>query len=133
MSRPGWMLLFAAIVSAFGGLVGWQREPLTASTVVSLDGAMLFHAKGCAACHDGPDSSALIGSGFPSLADASTWAVDRRPSLTAVEYLSESIREPWAFMSPKFSPGSSGPTNAMPALQVSEAEVSAIVEYLLAS
>lgn len=132
MSRAGWLFLAASILAAFGGLVAWQREPSATSAMVTLDGAALLQAKGCATCHDGPDSSAPIGAGFPSLADASAWAGDRRPNLSAVEYLSESIREPWAFMSPEFSPGNSGPTNAMPALELSEAEVSAIVEYLLA-
>ena len=114
-------------------MVAWQRQPAaTLAAPVSLDGAMLFQAKGCAACHRGPDSTAAYGSGFPGLIEASSWADDRRPGLTAAEYLSESIREPWAFARPGFSPGSGGSTRAMPALELSEAEVDAVVDYLLA-
>lgn len=127
------MLAGAAAVAALSSVAAWQREPVTASTgTASLDGAMLFQAKGCATCHLGPDSTALVGSAFPSLADASSWAGERRPGLTATQYLSESIREPWAFISPDFSPGSAGPTAAMPALKLSDTEVAAIVDYLLA-
>lgn len=133
VSRAGWMSAIAAIAAALGSVIAWQREPPpTSAATVSLDGAELFQAKGCAACHAGPDSTASLGSQFPSLAGASSWAGDRRPNLTASAYLSESIREPWAFVSPEFSPGGGGPTAAMPALELSDAEVDAIVEYLLA-
>lgn len=127
------MSAVAAIAAALGSVVASQREPLPTSAVTaSLDGAELFQAKGCATCHAGPDSAALVGSQFPSLADASSWAGGRRPNLSAWGYLSESMREPWAFVSPEFSPGSGGPMATMPALELSDAEVAAIVEYLLA-
>lgn len=134
MSRAGWMSAVAAIAATLGSMVVWQPEPAANSpdAVLVDDGVMLFRAKGCASCHAGPDSAPSLGSGFPSLAGASSWAGERRPNLTASQYLSESIREPWAFVSPEFSPGSAGPTGAMPALELSDAEVAAIVKYLLA-
>jgi hypothetical protein len=79
-------------------------------------------------CHDGPDSTASTG--FPSLADADTWAGERRDGMSAEEYLAQSIREPWAFISPEFEPAG-GPTQAMPALGLREPEIDAIVAYLL--
>lgn len=133
MSRVGWMLAAAAMAATLGSVAGWQREPSASSVDADLvDGAMLFRAKGCAICHAGPESAPSVGSGFPSLADAPSWAGGRRPSLTASQYLSESLREPSAFISPGFSAGSAGPAAAMPALELSDAEVAAIVEYLLA-
>ena len=66
---------------------------------------------------------------FPSLAAASSWAGSRRAGLSAEEYLDESIREPWAFISPEFD--ASGPTAAMPELGLSDAERDAVVSFLL--
>jgi mono/diheme cytochrome c family protein len=121
-----------AVVALAAGAVGWQREavPTAGSTRATraFDGASLFRAKGCASCHDGPDSTALLE--FPSLADAPSWAGTRRAGLSAEEYLTESIREPWAFISPEFHPAG-GPTQAMPQLGLSNAEIDAIAAYLL--
>lgn len=127
------MSAIAAALTVVSAVVAWEREPTaTSAAPVSVEGAVLFQAKGCAACHAGPDSVALVGSQFPSLVEASSWAGSRRPSLTGAEYLSESIREPRAFISPEFSSGSAGSTRAMPALELSDAEVEGIVDYLLA-
>ena len=95
----------------------------------ALDGQTLFHAKGCATCHTGPTSTASMGE-FPSLAEASSWAGSRREGLSAEEYLEESIREPWAFISPEYHEAS-GPTTAMPELGLSDAEREAVVAFLL--
>lgn len=132
MSRAGWLSTVAAIVATLASLVAWRPAPAATAADVPNGGEMLFQAKGCAACHVGPDSSPSFRSGFPSLADASSWAGERRPGLTASQYLSESIREPWTFVSPEFSPGAAGPTGAMPVLELSDAEVATIVQYLLA-
>jgi cytochrome c1 len=94
------------------------------------EGAALFRAKGCASCHDGPDTTALVRGAFPSLADAPAWAADRRLPMSAADYLRQSIREPSAFTSPAYHPGS-GATTAMPTLGLSDAEVEAVVAYLL--
>ena len=152
MTGAGRRWAVAAIVAVVATVVAWQREPaapaaaaaetqveVAVETAVSveavpptLDGAALFRAKGCAACHAGPESAAAINGAFPSLASAPYWAGDRRPDLSAAEYLAQSIREPWAFTSPEFTPGAAGPTTAMPALELTGAEIDAIVEYLLA-
>jgi mono/diheme cytochrome c family protein len=121
-----------AVVALAAGAIGWQREEVTTAArraPPARDGASLFRAKGCASCHDGPDSTASAG--FPSLADAGSWAGARRDGLSAEAYLAESIREPWAFTSPEFQP-SGGPTPSMPELGLSTAEIDAIVAYLLA-
>jgi mono/diheme cytochrome c family protein len=119
-----------AVFAVGGSLIGWRddgSEPARAAP--TLDGATLFQAKGCATCHSGPTSRSSMGE-FPSLADAASWAGSRRPGVSAEAYLEESIREPWAFISPEFH-GSGGPTTAMPELGLSDAERDAVVAYLL--
>lgn len=121
----------AAAVALGAAVFGWTSQSSTASEP-PLDGAALFHAKGCASCHTGPGSRSPADGQFPDLSDAPAWAGDRRPGMDAAEYLAESIREPWTFISPAFT-GGGGPTTGMLGLGVPEAEVDALVTYLLQS
>jgi mono/diheme cytochrome c family protein len=121
----------AAAVALGAAAFGWTSHP-GAAREPPLDGASLFHAKGCATCHTGPGPRPAAGGDFPDLSDAPEWAGERRPGMDAAEYLAQSIREPWAFISPAFT-GGSGPTTGMPGLGVSEAETDALVAYLLES
>ncbi len=50
--------------------------------------------------------------------------------MSAQDYVAESIEQPGAFISPAFR-GGVGPTTFMPQLDVSDAEVDALVAYLL--
>jgi mono/diheme cytochrome c family protein len=118
------LLSAATIVAAAATFVGWQTDEATPRSP-PLDGAALFRAKGCASCHTGPDSSANMS--LPSLARASDWAGERRPGLSATEYIIESIRTPSAFISPALTVD--GP--AMPVLGLTDAEIDALVAYLL--
>lgn len=130
MTRRGVASALGAALAVVGSWIGWRddgSDPVRAAQ--TLDGATLFQAKGCATCHTGPTSTASMGE-FPSLADAASWAGRRRMGASAAEYLDESIREPWAFISPEFH--ESGPTTAMPQLGLSEAERDAVVAFLLA-
>jgi mono/diheme cytochrome c family protein len=117
-------------------VLAWTSErtndaPRTAALSSSaLDGASLFRAKGCATCHNGPDTTAG-GSGFPDLSDAGSWAGERVPGMSARDYVTQSIRDPIAVISPAFQPGG-GPTAGMPTLALSDAEVATLVDYLLA-
>ena len=122
-----------ALTLGLAALTGWAwgSESSTAGEAepaLVADGATLFMAKGCATCHDGPESSALLPAG-PTLADVATWAGERRPGLSAEEYVRESITDPGSFVSPAFVP--TGPVAAMPGIAVSPAEVDALVDYLL--
>jgi cytochrome c551/c552 len=133
MSRGGLLAACAAVCAAVVSIIGWQTETTASGTMATaeafpLDGASLFQSKGCAACHTGPDSRSTMG--FPSLVGAAEWAADRRPGLSAPQYLAESMRTPSAFVSPAFV-GSIGGTDAMPDLDLSEAEIDALVGYLL--
>jgi mono/diheme cytochrome c family protein len=132
VSRSALVAACAAVVAIAGSVIGWQTEAPRAATAAPrevLSGADLFAAKGCATCHTGPDTHAGFDS-YPSLASASSWAGERRPGLTAREYLTESIRIPSAFLSPAFHPDG-GPTGRMPDLGLSDAEIDALVNYLL--
>jgi len=101
----------------------------TSSPPPSMDGAQLFQRKGCASCHDGPDSTARIDVA-PSLTDAPSWAAGREPGVTATDYLAESMLAPSTFISPSFR-GPAGPMAGMPDLALSPAEVDALIHYLL--
>jgi mono/diheme cytochrome c family protein len=122
-------LLVAAALLLVAGVSAWSRAEPGAPPGGPLDGAAVFRAKGCASCHDGPDTTALARGAFPSLADAGEWAGQRRNGMSAAAYVEESIRRPSAFTSPIFS--RTGGTGAMPELDLSDAEVDAVVAYLL--
>lgn len=124
----------AAVLLFGAAAMGWQQEaaPVRAAgpSGAALDGAALFRAKGCATCHVGPDSNA--GSpGLPDLSDTTAWADRRRSGYEAEEYLRESIRDPGVFMAPGYR-WTGGPVSGMPTLAVSDAEVDALIAYLLA-
>lgn len=85
--------------------------------------------KGCASCHDGPQTTARVPVA-PSLADVAEWASERKPGVSAADYVKESIVNPPAFTSPELR--QNGPV-AMPSLWLTEAEVDALVSYLLSS
>lgn len=122
-----------ALAATLGTIVGWGRPSTPDAPALGGSeppgGAGLFHAKGCASCHTGPDSTAAVDIGV-DLSDAASWAADRRPGMSAEDYLAESVRTPGAFISPAFEP-SGGSTGAMPTLEASEAELDALVAYLL--
>lgn len=130
MTRIGRLAAVLAITFAVLTIATWNDS--TQSTVggeAPLEGAMLFKAKGCASCHIGPGSSSGMSVGPPLMA-ASDWAGDRRPGMSAVNYLAESMRTPSAFISPAFS-GGQGPMTGMPDLNLSETEIVTLVAYLL--
>lgn len=129
MNHVGRACALGAVALAGVTVAFWDSGSPPVSSAASLDGAELFRAKGCASCHDGPDSTARIGS-FPPLLDAADWAGQRRPAMTARAYLAESINEPNAFISPTFA-GGNGPTTAMPNLTLAPGEVDALIDYLL--
>ena len=117
----------AGLAAALGVLtaVTWNNDGQAGQPTTHLDGAQLFRAKGCSSCHVGPDST-TSSTRYPRLVDASVWAGNRRPGMTAEEYIAQSIREPSAFISPE----STGDAT-MPQLDVSDDEVEALIDYLL--
>lgn len=130
MTRVGRLAAVIAVALSVLTIAIWsESRQSTIGGEPSLAGATLFKAKGCATCHNGPDSSSSFSVG-PPLIDASDWAGDRRAEMSAADYLAESMRTPSAFISPAFS-GGMGPMTGMPDLNLSEAEIAALVAYLL--
>ena len=128
MTRLGRFAAVVAIAAAGVSFAAWSSDPAPSRQQALPEGSDLFIAKGCSSCHNGPDSISVFGAA-PSLANAGTWAAERQPPMGAREYIKQSILEPSAFISPVFRPN--GPTTAMPTLQLSSAEVEALVDYLL--
>ncbi len=116
----------AAVAAGALSLFAALARPDTADEAVALDGASLFRIKGCTSCHDGPDGASLTDTG-PSLADAPAWAGERVDGLSAEAYLEQSMRNPSSFISPRAMSGVS-----MPLLQLSDDEIDALVDFLLA-
>jgi mono/diheme cytochrome c family protein len=118
-------LATVGLVVAVTGLVATGVRSGPPSTAPGLDGRDLFVAKGCSACHTGPDSTSAFGVG-PPLVDVASWAGSRRPGADATAYLTESLRDPGAYV----SPARRGDAE-MPALTLTDAEIDQLVGYLL--
>lgn len=101
--------------------------PEAQARATPLDGSWVFRARGCSGCHHGPESKARFGDHFPDLSTASTWAASRRPGLDARQYITESIRQPSAFLVPAYD----APPSSMPTLDLTDDEIAAVVTYLL--
>lgn len=86
----------------------------------------LFYAKGCVACHALAGESGAIGHVGPDLTGLAARAGDRRPGLTAVAYVRESLRTPSAFLAPGYQA-------VMPDLGLSDEEIDALSAFLLES
>ena len=113
----------AALAGAGAVALAVSDEDASPPATAAVDGATLFRLKGCAQCHDGPDSTAVAAVG-PPLVGAATWAGTRRPGLDAEAYVRESIRTPDAFAA------ASSPFE-MPTLALTDEEVDRLVDYVL--
>jgi mono/diheme cytochrome c family protein len=86
-------------------------------------GAQLFTANGCSGCHQIKGQGGTIG---PNLSTIGTTAAERKPGMSAEEYLRESITNPSAFVVQGYQAG------VMPAFaQLSADDLKALVDYLL--
>ena len=133
------IILFTLLVTAFYGYVGQmvpQKEvhppkdlvvgPEMTTEELVLAGKQIAEGKGtCMGCH-------TIGSQekgrFPDLGGIGSRAATRRPGLTAVDYLAESLYEPNAFIVDGYSPGM--PPIGKPPIGLSDAEMLAVIAYL---
>jgi cytochrome c oxidase subunit 4 len=94
-------------------------------------GQSIFTGKGgCAACHtiEGISTGAV----GPDLTHIGTEAADRKPDASAREYIHESIREPEAFVASGVERAVPGIMTSALTASLSDAEVEALVEFLLA-
>jgi mono/diheme cytochrome c family protein len=129
VTRSGGVAAIAAAVALAGTWLAWRGDAASEASPDPLDGSAVFTAKGCAVCHDAPGTTARL-SGFPSLVGALEWAGDRNPDLSADDYVRQSVLSPGEYISPAFTAGV-GPTDAMPRLRVSPAELDALVDFVL--
>ena len=126
IGRP-FVLLAAGALAAGAGLLTVDRDGATSRSSAP-DGAALFQGKGCAMCHDGPDSVAPVAVG-PPLDDVASFAGSRIGGTSAADYVRLSIVAPQSFISP------AAPVRdvQMPTLPVAADELDALVAYLLAT
>jgi hypothetical protein len=128
-----------ALVLAAASVLAWRSHPgddevsvpsanAGVSGVANVDGRTLFAAKGCAWCHRSAATEPLV-DGLPDLTTVAEWGGSRRPGLDAAAYVTESVRSPSAVLAPGWS--AVGPTTGMPSLVVTDAELDAIIGYLL--
>lgn len=117
-------LALAIVLAACGG----GSTPVTG---VAADGQALFDQRvlgenaGCVTCHSLKPDVVLVG---PSLARIGADAANREPGVSGAAYLRKSISSPDAYVLEGFDPG------RMPqdwVEQLSEAEIDALVAYLL--
>ncbi|HXU31995.1 MAG TPA: cytochrome c [Thermoanaerobaculia bacterium] len=89
-------------------------------------GREIMEGKGlCFTCHTVGKSGALR---FPDLQGIGARAGSRRPGLTDVQYLAQSIYEPSAFIVPGFNPGM--PVINKPPIGLTDDEILAVIAYL---
>jgi mono/diheme cytochrome c family protein len=119
-----WVTVALAGVLA-SAMVSVYRTPSEQTTSdASVSGALLFQAKGCSGCHSvaGVAEFASIGPNLTKLGDV---AGDRVPGMSSTAYVTQSIRQPRAFTVDGFGAG------VMPTFELSDAEVEALVGFLL--
>jgi mono/diheme cytochrome c family protein len=90
-------------------------------------GAELFSKNGCVACHSTQPGQTLVG---PSLAGLADRAGQREPGKSAEEYITESVRNPSAFIVPGF-PGPPSPMPPFSQAQISDDDLKNLIQYLL--
>jgi mono/diheme cytochrome c family protein len=118
----------AAYVGRVAGLGGDDQGALaTAGLAGATDGKQIYTAAGCAGCHALSDAGASGNIG-PTLEGIAGTAAKRQPGTPPAKYVSDSIVNPNAFITPGFSAG------VMPQNyddQLTPEQVKALSDYLL--
>ena len=101
------------------------KKEMTSDELVKA-GKDIMEGKGlCTTCHTFGKSGALR---FPDLAGIGARAGTRRPGLSDVDYLAQSIYDPSAFIVPGFNPGM--PVINKPPIGLTDQEILAVIAYL---
>jgi mono/diheme cytochrome c family protein len=101
------------------------KSDLTTADMVKV-GREITEGKGlCLTCHTIGKSGALR---FPDLAGVDVRAKSRVQGLSDVEYLAQSMYEPWAFIVPGFNPGM--PPINKPPVGLTDQEILCVIAYL---
>ncbi len=127
---------FTIIVTLFYWYVGQQvpqkvtyppreleiRPDLTTEEMVKI-GEEIVNGKGtCQSCHG------LPGGRFPDLNQVGAVAGTRKPGMSDVEYLAESLYDPNAYIVPGFAPGM--PVISKPPIALNDDEILTVIAYL---
>lgn len=100
-------------------------EDISTEEMVEI-GKEIFEGKGiCVTCHTIGKSGALR---FPDLEGIATRSASRRPGMSAVDYLAESLYEPNIFIVDGYSPGM--PAINKPPIGLTDQEILAVIAYL---
>ena len=114
----------AVLVCIALGLLVLACAPEPPATEPVARGRQLYRAMGCANCHEPNLFGQRLG---PPLDHAGTLAANRRPGLSAEEYLRQSILDPGAYVVPGYQ-------DSMPrdlGRDLSPTDLDALVAYLL--
>jgi cytochrome c oxidase subunit 2 len=118
--------LGATIVLTVASIIVLTSDtPNETPSTVTAAGEAVFRAKGCSGCHSAAGVTSLTNTG-PDLTDLATRAAGRVEGLDAEGYVRQSVLSPQAFIVSGFETPFS-----MPMLTVSDAELDAIVAFLL--
>lgn len=121
-----WLTVALAGVLAVATVVVFRPSTDVSPVAAGDEGALIFQAKGCSGCHTITGVAELASIG-PNLTHLANIAGERIVGFSAAEYVTQSIREPQALTVTGF------PAGVMPTLQISDAELEALVEFLLTS
>ena len=118
----GTVAAFAVVAAVFWsddghGAASTRSASANASNLQA--GRAVFEAKGCVVCHE----QAQVG---PDLTGLGARAADRVDGLNAEAYIRQSVREPQAYIAP------GGQGAQMPALNISNNELTVLTQYLMA-
>jgi mono/diheme cytochrome c family protein len=91
------------------------------------EGIEIFSRNGCQACHAVQGDTRLLG---PSLANISQNGAQRKPGMSAEDYIRESVRQPSAFITPGF-PGPPSPMPPFSPAQIPDDDLNKLIQYLL--
>jgi mono/diheme cytochrome c family protein len=101
------------------------KKDMTSDQIVKA-GQEIFEGKGlCTTCHTLGKSGALR---FPDLGGIGSRAGSRKPGMSDVDYLAESIYDPNLYIVPGFNPGM--PVINKPPIGLSDQEILAVIAYL---
>jgi len=88
-------------------------------------GLTVMNKYGCGACHTIQGAPGIAGKVGPELTHIGTEGATMKPGMDAKTYITESIRDPNAFVTPGFPP------NVMPKLPLTDQELNDVVNYLV--
>ena len=131
--RLALLVTVAALIAACAASPPADTTPPNATTEIEngttggsvSNGQQLFVSRSCGACHTIQGIQGAAGSVGPNLTNVASVAGQRKPGLTAEEYLRESIADPDAYVVQGY------PSGVMPKLPFNDQQVDDLVAFLM--